>query len=60
MGENDDEVGKTEEALAKLGIEVKNEHGIFKSFSSIFEELGSKWKSLNDNQQKAITQQMAG
>ena len=53
-------LGKYADALNKVGINIKNQHGELKSMNEILNEMGSKWQSLNKDQQVALAQNVAG
>lgn len=55
------EFAKGEKALKQLGITIRDDAtGTLKSFSSIMDELGGKWKGLSDSTKYFIAEQLAG
>lgn len=48
------------DALAEIGINVKNANGEMKSSSTILEQLAGKWSSLNSEQQQNLGVTLAG
>ena len=55
------EFAKGEKALKQLGITIRdNNTGALKSFSSIMDELGGKWKNLSDSTKYYLAEQLAG
>ncbi len=55
------EFAKGEKALKELGITIRdNNTGELKSFSSIMDELGGKWKNLSDSTKYYMAEQLAG
>ena len=53
-------LGTYSEALMKVGISIKDMNGQMKDMDTILNEMGSKWKGLNKDQQVALAQQVAG
>ncbi len=47
-------------ALAKVGIDIKDANGELKQMDAILNEMGSKWETLNNDQQIALAQTVAG
>ena len=55
------EFAKGEKALKQLGITIRDDaSGQLKSFSSIMDELGGKWKGLSDSTKYYLAEQLAG
>ena len=55
------EFAKGEKALKELGITIRNDTtGQLKSFSSIMDELGGRWKGLSDSTKYYLAEQLAG
>lgn len=55
------EFAKGEKALKQLGITIRDTNsGELKSFSSIMDELGGKWKNLSDSTKYYMAEQLAG
>ena len=55
------EFAKGEKALKQLGITIRDDNtGALKSFSSIMDELGGKWKNLSDSTKYYLAEQLAG
>lgn len=53
-------LNKYSEALGKVGISIKDQNGDLKDMDDILNELGSKWETLNKDQQVALAQTVAG
>lgn len=53
-------LGKYSEALAAVGVNIKDQNGQLKSMDAILDEMGSKWGSLADDQKVALAQNVAG
>lgn len=53
-------LNKYSEALNAVGISIKSSNGELKAMDEILDELGSKWESLNKDQQVALAQTVAG
>lgn len=51
---------KYSEALAKVGVNILNQQGELKTMDSILNELGERWKTLNEAQQVGLAQTVAG
>ena len=51
---------KYSEALSKVGISIKEQDGSLKEMDTILEEMAAKWEVLNDDQQVALAQTVAG
>ena len=53
-------MGKYSEALYAVGINIKDSNGALKDMDDILDEMGSKWGTLNKDQQVALAQTVAG
>lgn len=53
-------LGKYSQALAKVGIAVKDSNGELRHMDDILADMGSKWDTLNKDQQVALAQNVAG
>ena len=53
-------LGQYAAALEKVGINIKDQNGQLKEMDDILNEMGSKWQSLNKDQQVALAQNVAG
>lgn len=53
-------MGQYSQALASIGINIKDANGQVKDMNSILDEMGAKWNSLNKAQQIALAQNVAG
>ena len=53
-------LGSYSEALAKVGIHIKDATGNLRDMDSILNDMGSKWDTLNKDQQVALAQNVAG
>jgi TP901 family phage tail tape measure protein len=53
-------MGQYSQALASVGINIKDVNGEVKDMNIILEEMGAKWNSLNKDQQIALAQNVAG
>ena len=53
-------MGKYSEALNAVGINIKDSNGALKDMDDILDEMGSKWSTLNKDQQVALAQTVAG
>ena len=53
-------LNKYSEALAKVGVDIKDQNGEMKRMDTILNEIGSKWETLNKDQQVALAQTVAG
>lgn len=53
-------LGKYSEALAAVGINIKDSTGNLKDMDDILNEMGSKWSQINRDQQVALAQNVAG
>ena len=48
------------QALAKVGINIKDQNGQLKDMTSLIDEIGNKWQQLSRDQQVALSQTVAG
>ena len=53
-------LNKYSEALQKVGISIFDQNGELKKMDNILNEMGSKWNTLNNAQQTALAQTVAG
>ena len=53
-------LNKYSEALAKVGISIKDQNGGIKEMDTILNEMGAKWSTLGKDQQLALAQTVAG
>lgn len=53
-------LNKYSEALDKVGINIKTVSGEMKTMDQLLDEMGSKWDTLNQDQQIALAQTVAG
>ena len=63
LGENLDDgttLNKYSQALATVGVNIKDQSGQLKDMDQILDELGNKWQLLNRDQQVALAQTVAG
>ena len=58
--EDGTDLNKYSEALAAVGISIKEQNGELKDMDSILAEMGAKWKTLSKDQQVALAQTVAG
>lgn len=60
----DDETGESlndvEKVLSTLGIELREENGLFRDFGDVLDEVGEKWETFDNVQQHAIATAFAG
>lgn len=56
----EEDAGKTEEVLGKIGIAVRKNDKEFRSFTAIMNDLNVKWKDLSNVQQLNVAQTIAG
>ena len=49
-----------ERVLSKLGISIRDSNLSFKDFSTILEEIASRWQTLDNVSQRAIANAFAG
>ena len=53
-------LNKYSEALAKVGISIKNEYGGIKDMNTLLDEMGEKWNLISKDQQIALAQAVGG
>jgi TP901 family phage tail tape measure protein len=53
-------MGKYSEALAKVGINIKEANGNIKTMDTLLTEMADKWETLNKDSQVALAQNVAG
>ena len=53
-------LNKYSDALRKVGIDIKDDNGELKEMDAILSEMGSKWETINKDQQIALAQTVAG
>lgn len=58
--EDGTDLNKYSEALATVGISIKEQNGELKDMDNILAEMGAKWKTLSKDQQVALAQTVAG
>ena len=58
--EDGTDLNKYSEALAAVGINIKDQAGEVKDMNTILDEMGAKWKTLAKDQQIALAQTVAG
>lgn len=58
--EDGTELNKYSEALAKVGVNIKDANGELKDMDIILNEVGAKWEVLGKDQQMALAQTVAG
>ena len=58
--EDGTDLNKYSEALAKVGISIKESNGELKAMDDILNEMADKWSTLNNDQQVALAQTVAG
>lgn len=58
--EDGTDLNKYSEALAKVGVDIKNSRGEMKDMDDILDELGEKWKLLGKDAQVALAQSVGG
>ena len=58
--EDGTDLNKYSEALAAVGISIKEQNGELKDMDNILAEMGAKWKTLSKDQQVALAQTVAG
>lgn len=54
------DLNKYSQALAAVGISIKDQNGQLRSMDDILNDMGSKWQTLNKDQQVALAQTVAG
>ena len=63
LGETQDDgttLNKYSEALAKVGVSIKDQYGQVKDMNTILDELGARWGTLTQEQKLAVAQTTAG
>ena len=63
LGETMDDgtdLNKYSQALAKVGVDIKDTNGQIKQMDVILDELGAKWGTLSNDTQMALAQAVAG
>lgn len=58
--DDDTTLGTYSQALDAVGINIKQQNGELKDMDDILDEMGTKWKTLNKDQQVALAQTVAG
>lgn len=58
--EDGTDLNKYSEALATVGISIKEQNGELKDMDNILAEMGAKWQTLSKDQQVALAQTVAG
>jgi len=58
--EGEEDAGKSEALLTKLGVSVRNAQGEFRSFSDIIVDVNSKWGAWGNITQMNVAQTLAG
>ena len=58
--EDGTDLNKYSQALEKVGISIYNANGSLKDMDNILDEMAAKWDTLNDTQQVALAQTVAG
>ena len=58
--DDDTTLTKYSQALAKVGINIKESNGEIKKMDNILDELGAKWNNINKEQQAALAYTVAG
>lgn len=53
-------VNRVETALEQIGVKLRDVNGSFRDMESVLTEVGSRWETLNTNQQAAVAVAMAG
>lgn len=53
-------LGKYSAALDAVGISIKNQNGELRNMDDILDDMGTKWDTLNKDQQVALAQTVAG
>ena len=48
------------EALAKIGVNIKDTNGELRNMDDILDDMGAKWKELSRDEQVAVAQKVAG
>lgn len=58
--DDDTTLTKYSQALAKVGVNIKDSNGEIKKMDDILDELGAKWNNINKEQQTALAYTVAG
>ena len=58
--EDGTDLNKYSEALAKVGVQIKNQNGELKDADAILDETAEKWRLLSKDQQVALAQTVGG
>lgn len=58
--EDGTDLNQYSEALAKVGINIKDQNGQLKDMTILLNEIGNRWKTLSKDQQVALAQTTAG
>ena len=53
-------LGQYSQALEKVGVNIKDANGSLKAMDQIIDEIGTRWKTLDADQQTALAQNVAG
>lgn len=53
-------LGSYSEALAKVGVNIKEADGSLKDMNDILDEMGAKWEQIDKDQQVALAKSVAG
>lgn len=58
--ENGESLSNTEKVLNKLGIQLRDTEDSYRSFDSVLDDIGSRWKNFSKAEQYAISVAIAG
>lgn len=58
--EDGTDLNKYSEALATVGISIKDQTGEIRKMDDILDDMGAKWRTLSNDQQMALAQTVAG
>lgn len=58
--DGEEDAGKAEEQLNRIGVAVRDAYGNFRAFSDIINDVAKKWSTLNNVQQVAVAQAIGG
>lgn len=58
--EDGTDLGKYSEALATIGVNIKDANGELKDMDTILDQTGQRWQTLSRDQQVALAQSVAG
>lgn len=58
--EDNVDVNRVEKALGNIGVELRDESGQFRDLETVLTEVGTKWDTLNKNQQANVAVALAG